>query len=59
MTKWIRICSVALMINIIFDLIIDKEISDFNIGTAFIISLFSLIIITIQLDKNDEKDRLH
>lgn len=59
MTKWIRIGSVALMINIIFDLITDKEISDFNIGTAFIISLFSLIIITIQLDKNNEKDRLH
>lgn len=58
MTKWIRIGSAALMINIIFDLIIVKEISDFNIGTAFIISLFSLIIITIEIDKY-EKKRLH
>lgn len=59
MTRWIRMCSVALMINIIFDLLIDKEISDFNIGTVLIAILFSLIFLTIQFDKNNEKDRLH
>lgn len=47
----VRIGAVALMINIIFDLVTSQSISDFNIGTALIIILFSIFYITIVIDK--------
>lgn len=54
--SWIRIAGAASIINILFDLIVNKTLTDFGIGITLIIILVALIYITIQLDKNNEKN---
>lgn len=54
--SWIRMIGAALIVNILFDLIVNKSLTDFNIGIVLIFILIVLTYITIQLDKNNEKD---
>lgn len=54
--SWIRIAGAALIVNILFDLIVNKAMTDSGIGITLIIILVALIYITIQLDKNNEKN---
>lgn len=54
--SWIRMAGAALIVNILFDLIVNKAMTDSGIGITLIIILVALIYITIQLDKNNEKN---
>lgn len=54
--SWVRYGCGALLVNILFDLIVNKSLTDFNIGIVLIFILIVLTYITIQLDKNNEKD---
>lgn len=54
--SWIRMAGAALTINILFDLIVNKALTDSGIGITLIVILVALIYVTIQIDKNNEKN---
>lgn len=47
----IRIASTVMIWNIICDLVFNKSITIYNMGTVLIVILVSLIFITIQFDE--------